>query len=86
MFDFQNLYLAEALEILVISVIKDMSVKLQLTKWIFSVFICIDDISLERNNMLLPDLIAVSYNVQISNDNYRCPTSTPNHHAVTTKS
>lgn len=86
MFDFQNLYLAEALEILVISVIKDMSVKLQLTKWIFSVFICIDDISLERNNMLLPVLIAVSYNVQISNDNYRCPTDTPNHHAVTTKS
>jgi hypothetical protein len=42
MVDLQNLYLAEALEILVIAAIKDMSVKLQFTKCIFSVFICID--------------------------------------------
>lgn len=47
MFDLQNLYLAEALEILVIAAIKDMSVKLQFTKCIFSVFICIDDASMK---------------------------------------
>jgi hypothetical protein len=42
MFDLQNLYLAEALEILVIAAIKDMSVKLQFTKCIFRLAIVIN--------------------------------------------